>query len=133
MLLEKEAQKILNQLSTGNAVEIPFDGSDIRVRTVDDASKIYLSAPVFDGGNYIPKSVRLSVSHQAPFERLPLHTYLTVDEQHHQVQLHYLGQADGIEKEELSELIGTFKEIAAKWRDYLEEHGKNDLIYVRVK
>ena len=66
MLVEKDIQQILSQLAGGDSIKIPFDGSDIMIRIIDEASKLSLTALIYDGGNYIPNSVRSCLSRKSP-------------------------------------------------------------------
>ncbi len=133
MLVEKDIQQILSQLASGDSISIPFDGSDITIRTVDNASKLLLTALVYEGGNYIPNSIRYCLSRKSPFFHPSVLTFLTVDEQHFQIKLNYLGHAPTLNNYSLKELVEEFGIIAKKWRFYLDEHGKNDLIYIKAK
>ena len=133
MLVEKDIQQILSQLAGGDSIKIPFDGSDIMIRIIDEASKLSLTALIYDGGNYIPNSVRSCLSRKSPFFHPSILTFLTVDEQRFQIKLNYLGQAQALTHHSFKELLEDFGLIAEKWRLYLDDHDKNDLIYVRVK
>ncbi|WP_075882509.1 hypothetical protein [Candidatus Protochlamydia sp. W-9] len=134
MLIEKDIQKILHQLAEGSGIPIPVEGSDINIRFLDNDSKLSLSSSVYHGGNYIPSSVRDCLFHKSPFSHLSsIYTYLFIDEQRYQIYLHYLGHANILNLEELKNLLEEFNAIAEKWRFYLDEHDKHDLIYVRVK
>lgn len=133
MLVEKDIQQILSQLASGDSIKIPFDGSDIMIRVIDEASKLSLTAFVYEGKNYIPNSVRQCLSRKSPFFHPSILTFLTVDEQHFQVKLNYLGQAQPLDHHNFKELLEDFGFMAEKWRLYLDEHDKNDLIHVRVK
>jgi hypothetical protein len=133
MLIEKDIQQILSQLAGGDLIKVPFDGSDIMVRIVDEASKLSLTTLVYQGGNYIPASVRRCLSRKSPFFHPSMRTFFTVDEQNFQVRLNYLGQAQPLDHEHVKELLEDFGLLAEKWRLYLDDHDKNDLVYVRVK
>jgi hypothetical protein len=133
MLVEKDIQQILSQLADGDSIKVPYDGSDITIRVIDESSKLSLSALVYDGGNYIPNSVRRCLSRKSPFFHPSLLTFLTVDEKKYQVKLNYLGQAQPLNQRHFKELLEDFGLIAEKWRLYLDDHDKNDLVYVRVK
>lgn len=113
---------------------MPFDGLNITARLVDNDSKLILTTSVYKGDNYIPPSVKQCVSHRIPpFSLSPLPTFLTVDESHFQVNLNYLGRKDSLSRHQLKEIIEEFGGMAEKWRLYLDENDKNDLIYVKVK
>lgn len=136
MLIEKDLQQALRNLfeHNGTPVKVGYDGSEILIRFVDNASKVFLTAPVYLGGNYIPASVRRCLSHKFPSTYLPsIRTYLSVDEQNFQINLHYLGQAESLNYGQLKGLIEEFAWISDRWRDYLDEHDKHDLVHVRVK
>ena len=133
MLIEKNIQQILNQLACGDSIKVPFDGSDIMIRFIDKASKLSLTALIYDGGNYIPASVRSCVSRKSPFSHPSILTFLTVDEQNFQIKLNYLGATDSLNQDHFKEILEDFGLVAEKWRLYLEDRGKNDLVYVRVK
>jgi hypothetical protein len=133
MLIEKDVQQMLNQLASGNPINIPFDGSSIMIRVIDSETKLSLSALVYEGSNYIPQSVRRCLSHKTPFFHPSMLTFLTVDEQKFQISLNYLGHAQSLTSHHFKTLLEEFGEIAEKWRLYLDDHDKNDLLYVRVK
>lgn len=133
MLIEKDIQQILSQLAVRDSINVPFDGSEIMVRVIDDASKLSLTALVYEGGNYIPSSVRNCLSRKSPWFYPSILTFLTIDEQHFQIKLHYLGQAHALTQHQFKEILEEFGLMAQKWRVYLDDHDKNDLIYVRVK
>lgn len=135
MLLEKDINKILGHMADKEPIEIKYDGSDILLSFMDNASKLSLATRIYTGGNYIPTSVRRCVSHKSlpSFTSPSIKTFLTVDERHFQVHLNYLGRADTLTSGELKVLLEEFGLIAEKWRDYLDENDRNDLIYVRTK
>jgi hypothetical protein len=132
-MLIANIQQILSQLASGEAIKVPFDGSDIQIRFLDQASKLSLTALVYDGGNYIPSSVRNCVSRKSPFFHPSILTFLTVDEKNFQIKLNYLGQAQSLTDFRFKELLEEFGLIAEKWRLYLDDHDKHDLVYVKVK
>lgn len=133
MLVEKDIQRILNQLARGYPMEIACGNSDIMIRFLDDASKLSLKTLVYRGGNYIPSSVRRCLSAKAPCPHASIRTFFTIDEPNYQIYLNYLGHPESISEEGFKDLLEEFDFLAEKWRVYLDEHDKNDLIYVRVK
>lgn len=132
MLIEKDIQKMLSQLAGGDSLQVAFDGSNIMIRFIDGASKLSLTALIYEGDNYIPSGVRHCLSHKSPFSHPTLRTYFTVDEDRYQVTLNYLGYAE-LTQNHFKELLEDFGLIAEKWRLYLDEHDRNDLVHVRVK
>lgn len=133
MLIEKDLNKALNQLAGQEYVQIAFDGSEIVIRCLKDTSKLSLSTIIYNGGNYIPSSVRHCLSHKSPIYPTSFKTFLTVDEQHFQISLNYLGHVETLNYSQFKDLIEEFGVAAEKWRNYLDENDKNDLVYVRVK
>lgn len=131
MLIENDIKKILNQLANGKQIKVPFDGSDITIRVIDESSKLVLTTLVYDGQNYIPSSVRRCLSHKFSFSHMSISTFLTIDEQNFQIRLNYLGHATEVDHENFKELLEEFGIIAEMWRLYLDEHDKHDLVYVR--
>lgn len=133
MLVEKEIKKLFQQLLQDDVVHINVGRSDITVRVFDHASKLSLSTPVYEGGNFIPKSVRVaSLSKVVPFARDDLKTYLSIDEQSYQVALNYLGRLENFHNDSFKDLLEGFSGLADDWRLFLDEHDKNDLVHVHV-
>lgn len=140
MLIEKDIHKIFNsRFITEDHLKVDFDGSEVFIRFMDHSSKLSLITVVYNGGNYIPSSVRNCLSHKSPiFQQLPnyrpgIKTFLTVDEQHFQIRLNYLAApGETLTYREFKELLEDFGIIAENWRLYLDENDKNDLVYVRV-
>lgn len=133
MLVKEEIQQLLHQLRRGNTVSIPFDDSIVIARFARDSSELSLSALIYNGNNYIPPSVRDCLSQKVSFLPPSMQTFFSVEEGSFQVTLHYLEEAEGITQEELQELVEEFGLIAEKWRLYLEDREKSDLVYVHVK
>lgn len=133
MLIEKDIQKILNQLAIKNSINVPYDGSTIMIKFIENHSKLSLSSLVYQGENYIPLSVRKCLSHQPPYLHPSISTSLTLDEENFQVRLNYMGEIESLTGDQFKEVLDEFGKIAEKWRTYLDDHDKNDLIYVHVK
>lgn len=133
MLVEKEIQQILSQLAQGDLIKFSNAGSDMMICITEKDSKLFLTTLVYDGGNYIPPSIKLCLSRKSPFFHPSLLTFLTLDEQNFQVSLNYLGQVTPLDYQELKVILEEFGLLAEKWRLYLDEHGKNDLVYIKAK
>jgi hypothetical protein len=132
MLVEKEVQKILNQLADGDPIRVSYNGSELMIRFVDEASKLSMTTSVYNGSNYIPSSVRKCLTNKLPDVSSTILTFLTVDETHYQVNLNYLGRAQPLNHFYFKELVDEFGYLAEEWRFYLDEHDKHDLVHVRV-
>lgn len=134
MLLEKDLKKLFGQLLHNDVGVITLGNSDVKIRVFDNASKVSISSMVFSGGNFIPSSVRKSISHKAPFQdKSTIKTSLSLDEDNFQVGLHYLGSLEHLDNRSFKEVLEEFGWLADEWRLYLEEHGKNDLIHIHAK
>lgn len=134
MLVKQDIQKILHRLVGGDPIKIALDGSDVLIRFLDDSSKVSLSTPVYAGGNYIPHSVRQGLARLPAFiHESPMKTTFTIDENHFQIYLHYLGAIRPPLQKDMQVLLEEFGWLAEKWRLYLDERDKNDLIHVKVE
>lgn len=133
MIIEKDLRKLLHQLVKEDVAHIMLGGFDILVQTFDNSTKISLSTTVYFGGNFIPLSVRNCLSKTPAFQQGHIKTTLSLDEEHYQVSLNYIGGLDHLNKRMFIDLLEEFSWIADEWRLYLDEHDKNDLIYVRTK
>lgn len=132
MIIEKELKKLFHQLVESDVAQIDIMGSNITVRIFDQAQKISLTTPVYFGSNYIPKSVRDCIGRPAPFDHGGIPTSLTLDEDHYQVNLHYIGIANEVNNERFIRLIEEFCWLAEEWRYYLDEHDRKDRVYIPV-
>ena len=133
MLVGKEIKKALDRLNSGNTVEFVYEGSPVMAQLVDESSKIILSSTVYNGVSYIPKSVRTSLANKQTFLNPHIRTFLTVDESRFCVFLNYIGHSNAITDDNLTKLFFEFGKIAEKWRNYLDENDKKDLLPIRVK
>lgn len=134
MLVEKkELKRLFQKLIEEDTAHFNLGGSDIYIRVLDKASKLSLSTQVYFGSNFIPKSVRSCIAKSAPFSHDSIKTYLTVDENHFQINLNYLGRLESLQSDTFKTLLEEFSWLADEWRLYLDEHDKHDLVHIRVK
>jgi hypothetical protein len=134
MLVEKEIQKMFQDLVTKDRAQIFLSGLDVTVHVFDNSTKISLTTPVYFGSNYIPKSVRYGVTKSPPFDKnQTIKTTLTVDEKSFRVFLNYIGTTEILNNTKFTHLLEDFCYLAEEWRIYLDEHDKNDLVYVYAK
>lgn len=133
MLVTKELKKLFQQLLQEEVAHITVGGSDITIRIFDKATQFSLSTEVYFGGNFIPKSVRACSQKQAPFARIPVKTFITIDETTFRIYLNYLGRLDNMNNETFRMLLEDFSGLADDWRLFLDEHDKNDLIHINIK
>ncbi len=133
MLVENDLKRLFDELKLLKSTHFSLNGFNISIKILEHPSKIYLGTTVYFGGNYIPKSVRNCVSRKAPFDHSFINTYLTIDENQFQVALNYTGDTDSLNAFKFRQLIEEFSYLAQEWQQFLDEHDKNDLVYVRAK
>lgn len=133
MLEQKEIRRAWSDLGRDEFLNIHYDGAEIIVRSVDNSSKLSLASLVYEGSNFIPKSIRRCLTLTPPFSSRFVPTFLTVDEGHFQVKLNYLGRVEDLSEGKFRVLIEEFGLITGQWRDYLDDHGKRDLLPIHVK
>jgi len=131
MLLESDLKKLFKQLMSNDQAQIALLGTDITIRMFD-ASKLSLTASVYNGSNYIPSSVRKCVSQKSPFHA-GIKTHLVIDENNFEVDLNYSGRLETINPEGFSQLLEEFSWLAGEWKLVLDEHDRNDLVHVKVR
>ncbi|MBA3815008.1 MAG: hypothetical protein H0X29_00495 [Parachlamydiaceae bacterium] len=133
MIIEKDLRKLLHRLINEEMAQITLGGSEVDIHVYDNATKISLSSPVYFGGNFLPLSVRKCLTQSPSFEKGHIKTELKLDEQTFQVALKYIGGLEFLNKRNFVDLLEEFSWLADEWRMYLDEHDKNDLVYVHVK
>ena len=132
MLLEKDLKQLFSQLSHEDVVQIPCGNNELTLSSFNHGSKILLSTPVYFGGNFIPSSVRKCASLKHPFkEWSDIQTMLHIDENKFEISLRYLGDIETLNTRNFNEVLEEFSGIADRWRLILDEHDRNDLVYVR--
>lgn len=131
MLLDKEIQKLFKDLTGQKSVSFNYEGVPLTMRVFDNGSQFGLSSLVYEGGNYIPASVRRCIA-ETVFPS-SIKTSLHVDEERFQISLNYQGGSNHLNDTKLLSLLDEFNNLVFEWRFTLDEHDKNDLIHVRVK
>lgn len=132
MIVEKDFRKLVHQLVKEEIAQIILGNSEVTVHVLDNATKISVSSTVYFGGNFIPKSVRTCINQIPSFDKKIIKTSLSVDEENFRISLHYLGGLNHLNKRMFVDLLEEFSMLADEWRLYLDEHDKNDLIYIHV-
>ena len=132
MLIENDIKKLFSDLIHYHVAEVSYAGSNLTLKVGEQGQKLSLSAPVYWGGNYIPKSVRTCIAKRGPFDEGIIPTHLSLDEERFEITLHYIGEAEFVNPSKFGALIEEFSFLANEWREWLDEHDKNDLVHVRV-
>lgn len=131
MLIDKELEKLYNDLLASEQSQFFMHGFDLSLKLFSDSKKISLVTPVYFGGNYIPHSVRSGITKSPPFERwATIKTHLSINEEDFSVTLHYDDTTEVLNSFRLLHLLENFCALAEEWRIYLDEHDRNDLLHV---
>jgi hypothetical protein len=132
MIIEqKELTKAYQNLIRLHEAEIA--SPHLTVHVSDANNRLSLAAPVYQGDQYIPPSVRQCVKNTPPFTSFLTRTYLTINENDYQISLHYQAHEDHLNDTKFGHIIDEFSELAEAWKRYLDDNEKKDLIHVRVK
>jgi len=129
----KEMQEIFKGLGSHESVSLTIGGIPITLRVLDQGSKLALSSAVYEGGNYIPASVRRCLTLKSQFPMATIKTFLQIDEERFLIFLHYLGSSNSMNGQKFQNLLEEFNGLAANWRSKLDEHDRNDLVHVYKK
>lgn len=129
-IADREMEVLLRQLAHSASGVIAPLGNPISVQMLE-GQKISLVAAVYEGGNYIPHSVRTCV-HKAE-NRRDGGAFLQIDEDQHSVSLHYCEVLDVATQRHFCSLLENFSQEAEEWRERLDERDRDDLIHVRAK
>lgn len=132
MVTESVLQTIIDGLKEGKNTTIRLLGNLIEVKSCANSSKLWLSTVIYDGGNYIPSSVRNTLQSPSPVPRSPIPTFVTVDESKFQLVLNYLGLLPEDGPQQFKDLLEQFAWDAEEWRYYLDDFDKRDLIRVPI-
>lgn len=133
MIIEQELKKVFRELIQQRRVELTLGSAKMFLSIKDDNSAYLLTSLVYNGGNYIPSSVRACLNKKAPFDHHRIETHLTVDEENFQIFLNLEGPLAQFKSPYFQDLLEEFCWLADEWREYLDQHDKNDLIYVHRK
>ena len=130
MVIEQEVKRLFQNLTTKSSSYITIGESQIYVSISDFGSVITLSTSVFEGGNYIPGSVRACIKKQPPFYSKMIATELLVSEEKFQITLHYKGPAQRIDRAMLKNILEEFAYLSDEWRLLLDEQDRNDHVHI---
>lgn len=124
-------KKMLTQGGRKTA-EIHVGYSTIHIEILE-INKVLLKSIVYEGGNFIPSSVRKCISGHLPFSSWLLNTRLILDEENFSISLNYSDSIHEVDQQNLRELLEEFSMQAYEWRIYLDEHDKHDLLPVYIR
>ena len=132
MIVEKDFRELVHQLVKAETAQIALGNSEMTVHVLDNATKISLSSTVYSGGNFIPKSVRNCIVQTPAFDKGLIKTSLNLDEENFRVSLNFLGGLAHLNKRMFVDLLEEFNSLADEWRHFLDQHDKNDLVYIYI-
>ena len=131
MNAQQDLKKIFHDLMTQKKGQVFLCSKDMTLRVFDDGSKLSMSCPVYFGSNYIPASVRDAIKKNPPFgSQFSLKTYFTSDEENYRIFLNYIGSTEELTNLKFFHLMKEFEFMVEEWRIFLDEHDKQDLIYI---
>jgi hypothetical protein len=130
---EGKYKALLHEVKAKESTVVTIGGIPVSIQMLDKYSKLALSASVYEGGNYIPQSVRKCLTQKKMFPFATIKTFLRINEVDFNISLHYIGPADLENGYQLKDVIEEFTILADEWRLYLDEHDRHDLIHVRTK
>lgn len=134
MIAAQEIKRLFHQLRQEYHANVSIDQRNIHVCILDNSSKLFFTTGVFNGTNYIPKSVRGCLNSSPTFLlQSKVKGYLTIDEEHHSISLNYIGLLGHLNNETFRDLLEDFSWLALQWQNYFDDHDRKDLIHVRVK
>ncbi|KIC72117.1 hypothetical protein DB41_KU00130 [Neochlamydia sp. TUME1] len=132
MIIEQDLKKLFQKLDHDQVLHLEVNENELEIKVFDGASKIFLTTRIYNGDNFIPKSVRNGIARKAPWSRASIKTFLSVNENQYRVDLNYLGLLQQMNAQSFALLMEDFARLAYGWRVYLDEQDQNDLIHVRV-
>lgn len=130
MLIDRELNKLIHELKGQKTISFIFEGNPMTLHLFD--GKLSLAALVYEGGNYIPKSVRNGLSLKSPGYS-NLKTTFSIDEEKFQISLNYLGSSHQLNNARFYDLLEEFNDLVGGWRFLLDERDRNDLVHIWVK
>lgn len=131
MISENEIDQIIENLIKHQHIEMKIDGEIVVFRFSEGFKKIEISSSVFNGDNYIPKSIRRGINAPSVFPYSFIKTYFTVDERKFQVILNFTRILDN-GFSDFESWLKEFLWLAKEWRHIIEDHGREDLLFVYV-
>ena len=120
-----------NVLEELQRVRLEREGLTIEAQLDVEREHLYLLTSVFEGGNYLPSSVRKCLHERGlrAYDRGRTIT-LSIDEAHYRVFL--LIEAKASNTKTFNLVLKEFLALAHDWRHELQQRGTDDLIYIQA-
>jgi len=133
MVATGKLKGILNTLPLDGVLHVPFDGLDISLKGSADRAAVCISAVVFCGEQYIPKSIRKCIQGRGPCAGFIPESFVHVDEVNCRVDLNSNCLLKGLSEDEFIELLEEFSFQVEEWKHFINRHGEGDLVYIHAK
>jgi hypothetical protein len=133
MVATHKLKGILSTLALDGVLHVPFDGLEVLIQRSADLSNVRMSAHVFTGDHYIPKSVRKCIRGRGPCAGYNPISFVTVDEAHCRIDLNCDYPLKDVTEEHFIEMLEQFGWQVEEWRHFIDRHGEGDLVYINVK
>ena len=133
MLISQELKRALYSINDSKITQFTYAGSVFTLKISEKNNSLQISAPVYWGGNYIPHSVRDCLVKRAPFDEGIIRTSLKIDEDNFSVELHFEGDTKKKPEIQLEEVFDEFSFLVNEWKEWLDQHDKNDLVHIYNK
>lgn len=129
--MSQAIQQAYDRLRTEQRSQVSVGAFDVSVARSADRSEFYLVTPVFNGGGYVPGSVRGAVGQVGLLAtNQGIQALLVIDEETCEVRLRYQVTRVPRNGREFVALFEEFLAVAEEWRRLLDEHGQQDLVWV---
>ena len=124
-------EQAYDRLQTAQQSDVRVGSFVVHVARSADLQTLYLATPVFDGGGYLPASVRAAVSQAGLISSAGgVQAALVVDEELGMVSLHYQVVWSERSPVGFTSIVEEFVVVAEEWKRLLDEHGQQDLVWV---
>ncbi len=127
MLTEQRLQRVLQDLKQQKRSTMVVDGQELTITLIERQAVLIVKTPVYSGDNYIPASVRGSLSRKK-FN----HTFFSIDEDQYEISLQAEVGTRELTDREFEGFISEFCTEATLWKARLDDHGRNDLVYIHA-
>ncbi len=124
-------EQTYDRLQTTQQSDVQLGSFVVHVARSADLQTLYLATPVFNGGGYLPGSVRAAVSQAGLISSAGgTRAALVIDDKAGVVSLHYQLAWNERSPVGFTSTIEEFLMVAEEWERLLDEHGQQDLVWV---
>lgn len=124
-------EQTYDRLQTAQQSDLQIGSFVVHVARSADLQALYLATPIFNGGGYLPGSVRSAVSGAGLISSGGgIQAALVVDEEAGVVSLHYQVAWSERSPVGFTSIVEEFAMVAEEWERLLDEHGEQDLVWI---